>query len=406
MSTISSIDAFEASFQTDFPDSFSPREDSEKKSSTDAYNPFYPSPQRAGFDNSVDDDYGDDDDEPEPPVRSQQSSPRSSSIRERALLTSSAYRRTSGTRQSGASDPPGRDRTSTRKTKSPMTSASQPGRSPTSGNKTPSPGSARKVVTDGTISSASSPSTLAPGNKSPLSNGTPKMKLPLFTGSRSPRNDGSSGSPRFFRRTSPATPSQSSPVASEAYRTPSPISQPSPHGVSDPPRPEKSGHELARIRYEKAYGPSSKLRVNGVDRSFASTTSDASGDSLPGMSNRVRNGIRARVAEYEKASSPMKMKSKADTLYAPRADEDGDIPMRSNIPKHYVSPSKNKNNLVFDAPRKFATARGIDVTEDDELRLNPNKGRDLVYGGPGYTKAHSASNLMRSEEVVRNAGWR
>lgn len=409
MSTISSIDAFEASFQTDFPESFSPRDDNEKKSSTDAYNPFSPSPQRPSFNGSEDDGEEDDDCnviDLEPQVRSHQSSPPSSGIRERALSAASSYRRANGNRQSAASDPPGRDRTSTRKSKAPVASASQQ-RSSRSGNNTPSPSIARKVVTDGSASSALPASPLASGNRSPLSNGTPKMKLPVINVARSPSYEGSSGSPRLLRNTSPATPSQtSSPVASEAYRTPSPMSQLSPHDVSEPSRPEKTGHDQARARYEKAYG-SSKHRVNGADTSFATATSDTS-DSLPRRSNRVRNGIRARVVEYEKASSPIKLKHQADALYAPATpeDEDGDIPMHSSISKASVSPSKNRNGLLFDATRKYGSARGIDVSEDDELRLNPNKGGDLLYGGPSYTKDRSAGNLMRSEEVVRNGGWR
>lgn len=285
-STLSSIDAFEASFSVSFPDSFSPRDDDEKeekeKQSTetaDIYNPFSTSPNKGLYSEAED---------PTDGWKSTSSSPYAPSL---YASSSSASTR--------SSDPPGKDRTSPRR--SPTQSASK---------------------------SYSTPSASPPNPRASL----PSPRPPSDVASRILQMSSEQSSAMGESKGSPATPNAvTTPVdgksSPEAFRTPPSTSSsfsPTSSSSSEPQRPEKTGYVAARARYERALQTRSKNKPVP--------------ESLPEESNDIdrrspeENGRKTYTAYSIVAND--KTSLWGDSPF----DEEGDIPLRSNLDKNHPSP--------------------------------------------------------------------
>lgn len=320
MTSLSSIDAFEASFQTKFPESFSPRED-DKKGTTRAYDPFSSSPMRPdsmSFSKSIlhennTTSTGDIEKDIETTPLSLTSSkstdsadttgstPPGSSIRERAAA---AYRRSHGNRWATPEDPPGVDKTSTRKA-GPLGSR------------------ALRLSTN----------TASPVTKSPHSLEKPMRSTPVL------------------RQSPSSTPQKSTDVQkSEVFRTPSPVPSHQPlNGSSEPPRPEKSGFEAARSKYEKALIPRPDRVPSRIDTGdIPLTTKALSPDRVENLSPSHKiygvpfNGVKARAELFTQmtssppSGSPMR-ESSSPISELPSDEEDGMIPMKSRAPKESIT---------------------------------------------------------------------
>jgi hypothetical protein len=372
---LSSIDAFEASFQTDFPASFSPK-DEEKKAADEIYNPFSSSPARS--DKSADTaahsissitstaTETDESTTTTSPVSSgnktrdrvaklaaektaTSTSPvlpgnktrelaaqtvaektatpmspvspsRGNGIRERAAA---AYRRSSANRLAVPSDPPGKDKTSTRKS-GPLGSQGRDLRSP--------------HVTESNFpvdSISAEPASTTPASLLPSS---------VFTPEHSPGDT----------------------VKMHHFHTPSPLSSQPNGGIAsgEPTRPEKTGFDVARARYEKALLPRpASQRSNSGEIPY--DTEPASPDRSKNSENSSKspsthsNILRARIAAYSDSVPSPETKTKDDidnsvpspeiktkdvidqTSWRPTSpnfgssgnlpfdEEDGEIPMRS-----------------------------------------------------------------------------
>lgn len=222
-STLSSIDAFEASFKTDFPDSFSPRDstvEEKKTSESGIYNPFFPSPAKKS--------------PRETASTSSSDRPWANNTRDRSSVAS---RRMEHRRNSGGTSANGQ------KMPSPKVEV---GTSPAS------PSGRGKLV------AAVDPSLKAPFSASV----SPVAKQPPSP-SRTPSLPNSMTSSPVVQHYSPSTTyeARSPHNATRAFQTPPPLEgsrTPSPERTKSseqPARPEKTGYDAARSRYEKALKP-------------------------------------------------------------------------------------------------------------------------------------------------------
>jgi hypothetical protein len=214
-STMSSIDAFEASFKTDFPESFSPRDatvEEKKTSDSGIYNPFFPSPAKKS--------------PRETASTSSSDRPWANSPRDRSSVAS---RRMEHRRNAGGASVNGH--------KLPSPKAGTPPASPATSGKL---AAAAKAPFSASGSPVAKPSP-SPSGASPLPIALPSSPAihhySPSTTQESPRN-----ATRAFRAPPPL----------EGSRTPSPEKSKSSEG---PSRPEKTGYDAARSRYEKALKP-------------------------------------------------------------------------------------------------------------------------------------------------------
>jgi hypothetical protein len=485
-STISSIDAFEASFNTNFPESFSPREDeaedkpgatttnnshSSDSVSQEVYNPFSPSPQRptmrssssTRMDQQVVPDY-------EPPA---------AGIRDRAEAALRRHRESSA-RWNGA-DPPGKDKTSSRwvglSTTTTTVRASSMSQLPVARSPVAmdaNENSSRSIHSPRLFSRTSPTAAGTTTKSSPVAMGMSRMKYQLLNGvmmSRSPKAETappptksessvitseSSVSTQSYYRSSPVTPpppsrklegasfldSSSSPTV---YRTPSPGGsgslQPSPRSsttlpvVEQPPvRPEKTGYDLGRARYEKALIPrEERIQTDIIDDDNNVTAESVSPSTLEARAS----GVRAKIASFE-ATSPNKKDTERfpapqrprnlDALYSAAEvdlDDDGEIPMRSSIPK-FDSSSRvalSLNGDTHSSRQRVSTvtssssgspngaSRGIDHSGDDQLLIRPTYNtKNNGYDRPGHNGYESTiPGFVKGTKLVHErerSNWR
>jgi hypothetical protein len=218
-STMSSIDAFEASFQTDFPDSFSPRDailEEKKTSESGIYNPFFPSPAKKS--------------PRETTSTSSSDRPWANNARDRDR-SSVASRRMEHRRNAGGG---------------------QQLPSPKAGTPPASPAALSKQATVDPSLKAPFVASVNPVAKPPPSPSGPSP-LPISTLTSSPA----------IQHYSPRTPQEerSPRNATRTFFTPPPLAgsrTPSPERTKSseqPSRPEKTGYDAARSRYEKALKP-------------------------------------------------------------------------------------------------------------------------------------------------------
>jgi hypothetical protein len=320
-SSMSSIDAFEASFKTSFPESFSPRDLIEEKKTSEAtseagiYNPFFPSPAKKS-----------------PGGESAPTStdrPWANNARDRQSV---AARRMEVRRNSGASS------------SAPVNGQQSP--SPKIGTPTASPAPPSK-----------SPVTVDPSLKAPFSaslSPIAKKRAVVATPITSPLPHTSPAAQRY----SPSTPQQGpSPRNSTGvFRTPPPLAgstTPSPEKSSEQPsRPEKTGYDAARARYEKA------LKPRGAPGHHDFKERDAPTDELlklssteptvvgPDVTGSESPSVRDRAAVFSESSPRTQEKpavrrdswgakvaaeKKQSSSYPLSDEDDGDIPMHSTL---------------------------------------------------------------------------
>jgi Shugoshin C terminus len=375
-STLSSIDAFEASFRiTDFPETFSPRESSttvseEKKSSTgeQPYNPFFPSPQkgRPGADDSL----------------SALSMPVGGTIKsgfvaslvaaskENAAAAAAAAAQEQQQRDSSLSptslqhshrffeskrskDPPGRDRTSPRslikntgivtnspKQKLSVSLSAKDGLAPPRSSSLSSPRSSSLLQRR---MAAVTPISQQQEQKSPgvstAAAAPPAMDMEKFRSPNTFNSKASSSTPTIVTNNStpatPLSPGRSSPTNENGGSgTGSGSAMGSAAGVAvEPKRPEKAGYDLARLRYEKAL-------ANRKPRT-------------PNFDNADNNSATSSQGTGGKSSSQPR-RSSIDSASNCSNNNDGTASKPSTTPK------ENKNN----ANASSAEAGGEAATED------------------------------------------
>ena len=382
-STMSSIDAFEASFQTNFPDSFSPREDAEEKKTSESgiYNPFAPSPKKspqhgsssAGATATTD----------RPWASNKVSS--NDGTRERASV---AARRMESRRSSG-----------------PAAASIGPKQSPKIGTPTASPATMSKPAVAVLLDSPQVSVKASFVNSSPVSRRSTVVASPISTptpttSSNSPFVVLRSSSPvgnsplvalrssspvgnspvvglrsnsPVTQRYSPSTPQQQVFAQGASVRakfnTPSPplfiAPASTPPSESDknqqPKRPEKAGYDAARARYEKALKPRGpSVYDKGIEVANARDISPAIDErSKPPMDISMLStvagtplevtGLRTSVKDRAAVFSESPRTQENDTArrgswsskgsdnkpysYSPATSdtEDGDIPMNSTL---------------------------------------------------------------------------
>jgi len=315
---MSSIDAFEASFQTDFPNTFSPKDGEEKKNGDETYNPFFSSPQKTlrkiepqnGVRLATATVVSASPDESEEDTPSPGSS-QGSGIRERATA---AYLRNASRWKDASSggDPPGRDRTSTRRF-GPLGAQTRMTRSPQS-----------PVVLSPALKPRSprpSPGSLKPAELVPKS-GINRIALPSL---KKETKDQPTKSVSVIKSTyeSPVTSPKKARIVSPTRPNDSQL--PSPLQPKELDRPEKRTFDAVRARYEQAVEPRSK----------SSSSNELHPQVKPEVAlgqgideRKVASSIHNRIAVYTEMASSKSLKSSN----LPFDEEDGgEIPMRSRL---------------------------------------------------------------------------
>jgi len=338
--TMSSIDAFEASFKTDFTDSFTPR-DAEAETvkslkNEEIYNPFSSSPakptgsfSRLGVE--IDD---------------------AITWNQRVDVQESVEQGLRG--RSRNADPPGVDRTSPRK------------RSPATRSPLRVADIKKTAVTMGITSSVRSLE--SPDDYSPRI---------------SPRKTSGAGMTlRVSPQKSPVAPTPKTPEEipakgrqiDESFQTPGSLIQVSPtastNSTDQPNRPEKTGYDAARLRYERALQPrsgSGSLRHSSSSYNSNPRSDEKSRDSLVPSDEKVaaKRSSYLRPSTLEKKLQPQallggsapssrdrlspslsaSLQNEKRSLWGTSAyqEEDGDIPLRSSLKRNTDLPINGSN---------------------------------------------------------------
>jgi len=378
-STMSSIDAFEASFNTNFPDSFSPKDDTEeKKPSSGIYNPFFPSPQKSvrSSDSSAESGPPATSAGPALPATVSGENGFAGSIRDRAARSAKRM----GVTRSKSTDPPAHNRTSPRDASSAKAISSM---------------SARPV-------------------------------------------DNSSGRSPPQRRYSPSTPrTNASPLRSEMldddrYRTPPQQKITTPTTSSEEPqRPEKAGYDVARARYEKALQPRGSARIErppempSDEKSYPARTPPEPRSS-PSQS-REKVSVKDRVAAFSSGFSPQTQEKdkvpsgwvgtperKQRVVYPLLDDEnEGEIPMNSSLsPKDengdrkalFQEPSPSVRSQINGST--VALTNGISrVRPWEDLAQNENQKIEVESEGPNTSSSHFANAGKQRRNVKQPTSY-
>ena len=343
MSTISSIDAFEASFQTDFPESFSPREGERKGDDYDqgaVYNPFSASPQRPRTTTeetksltSLEHQQQQQSTHSHSPSSSSCSS--GSGIRDRAAAAAS--RRRSSPRWSGG-DPPGKDRTSTRKGKTSSSSPPQPQAKLSLQQKSPS----NKSTLPQGQKSPSNKSTLPQGQKSPSLYKTPPSSSSSSHRKSPPSNAMLSRMKNQLFSSSSSSGQTTTQDYADNNNSHSPLSS----------REQRPAFEANRARYEAPMLSTSPLRIDDNKNTEPRRHDVVPNEHEERVSPRG-SAVRARIASLE---SSQQHHNNSPKKAAAAEEEDGEIPMRSSLSHHkYYNDGKTTTT---------AMTRGIDTDED------------------------------------------
>jgi hypothetical protein len=343
-STISSIDAFEASFSTNFPASFSPKDDdalpvsSPSRTKSDYYNPFFPTPPKAEASESkriVETEstlvssgqavpYVTESEVHEPHDISTPLLPTSwispvRSIRSRAVM---AVSRLGGSKDTAEIS--GQDRTSYVPVGSAKTIS--PAESPVPSKQTTSPLIAR-------LGQRFSPQRHTEERTLPELLGRLRTPPPLSTGNEISPTDSLSGA----------------------------------RNLKEPPRPEKRGYIEARARYEKALAVQKKEieenRLAKDDQPQRNHSIPANGrsshviqsdvrvrDRVADLSPESRSAERTRADKWRNESS---VAARTRSPVYPYGEEEGDIPLHTRI----CSPANTSSQKIVDLPSPASTRR-------------------------------------------------
>jgi len=454
-SLLSSIDAFEASFAiTDFPDSFSPKENavegdanlsanntssSPDASAATAYNPFSTSPDKKPIRDWKTDEVG---------TASTSSLEDSAAPVDNGVLTvSGANASWEGSTENGESgrvahpptvsdgsssgestsprnDPPGRDRTSPRKQQKNAfgySTAMQAAVDAVDGTMiSSSPHSSIPVHADNV--SLVLPASSAPFSslrRSPVPSDSSNTKLPMASSASSSSVSSSSNrtpqkSPTATRKTvstsSPTLPTTPTSNSRDGYITP-PHATMTPPGSSrssitsaEPKRPEKAGYDVARARYDKALQPRSSggtshtKKAESISRSSRSKESPPSDEKSRNADPTVFTSSQLRSMQQPmRAPPPDKASLWKGADFLPSDEEDGDIPLRSNLSRS--AGNSPATGVVMAGDGLFRTTVGESKTRsrpwDKLLHNNINS--------PAVSAASSATGSSpRKGELVVN----
>jgi Shugoshin C terminus len=410
-STLSSIDAFEASFRiTDFPETFSPRESSstvseEKKSSTGEppYNPFFPSPQkgRPGAEDSTVSSM------PVDGIGSSGGTIKSGFVA--SLVAASAAAQEEQQRDPSLSptslqhqqhrffveskrskDPPGRDRTSPRslmknntgvvtnapKQKSLSFLGKDNSLPPPRGTSLSSPRSSsllqRRTAAVTPISQQQQQQEQkSPGFATAASAAPPALDMEKFRSPNVFNSKASSSTPTIVTNNStpatPLSPGRSSPTSEDNGSAKAAVV-----GVPvEPKRPEKAGYDLARLRYEKAMA-NRKPRTPNFDNGDNNSTTSSQGTGGKSSSQPRRSSI----------DSSSHSSNKNDAV--------------SQLP---TTPKENKNNANSSTSADAAGGEGsTDGTPPSTILTSPKSSRaatsEAVVSTPPKSQSNNTSTPM------------